>query len=258
MPTKDEKSSNVLLIGAGNLGEALLDGMLKNDIDVAVSVRTHDKQLKLSEYYPSLDIRVSGDEIDITGKDVILAVKPNTFYGMTFVGDAKSFTSVMAKVPLCDIKDRVSAEFYARAMPNIAAKHEKSVTAITGDEEIRVNAVRLFSSIGRGVWVDSEDELNIATALAGSGPAFLALVAEAMIDGAVRVGLKRALAEELTEGLFDGFTALLESSKASKIKEDVMSPKGTTAAGLFELESNAVRASFMKAVEAAYVKASKV
>jgi pyrroline-5-carboxylate reductase len=54
------------------------------------------------------------------------------------------------------------------------------------------------------------------------------------------------------------FTALLENSKASKIKEDVMSPKGTTAAGLFELESNAVRASFMKAVEAAYIKASKV
>ena len=248
---------SILLIGAGNLGEAMLDGMLKNDIDVSVLVRTEDKMMKLKEYYPTLKVAVSKSSINISGKTVVLAVKPNSFYDIKFEGKAKAFVSVMAKVPLDDLRLNVDATHYVRAMPNIAARCEKAVSAVTGDVAYKNEALKLMGSIGKGIWVDSEDELNVATALAGSGPAFLALVAEALTDGAVKAGLKRGLAEEMTKGLFDGFSALLEGSHPAKIKEEVMSPKGTTAAGVFELEKDGVRASFMKAIEAAYLKASK-
>jgi len=252
-----EIDSSVLLIGAGNLGEAILDGMLKKGVPVSVMVHTEDKALKLSEYYPSLKVEVSKKTIDIDGRTVILAVKPNSFYDMRFEGKAKAFISVMAKVYVEDIKLGVDSENYIRAMPNLAAKCEKSMTAVTGSKGYKNEALVLFESIGRSIWVDSEDELNIATALAGSAPAFLAMVAESLTDGAVRVGLKRAVAEEMTRGLFEGFSSLLAASHPAKIKEDVMSPKGTTAAGVFELEKAGMRASFMKAIEAAYLKASK-
>lgn len=141
-------------------------------------------------------------------------------------------------------------------MPNIAAKFRKSITALTGDEEYRQKAMELGSLFGKSVWVANEDELNVATALAGSAPAFLALAAEAMIDGAVRAGLKRHDAQEMARGLFDGFNALFQQESATAIKEGVMSPKGTTAAGVYALEKAGARAAFMDAVQAAYDKAS--
>jgi pyrroline-5-carboxylate reductase len=248
---------SVLLIGAGNLGEAILDGMLKNGMDVSALVHTEDKAIKLGEFYPSLKVGISKKTIDIDKKTVIVAVKPNSFYDIRFEGKAKAFVSVMAKVSIDDLKQNVYAESYIRAMPNLAARCEKSMTALTGTVAYKNEALALFESIGKSVWVDSEDELNIATALAGSAPAFLAIVAESLTDGAVRAGLKRVVAEEMTKGLFDGFASLLAQSHPAKIKEEVMSPKGTTAAGIFELEQAGVRAAFMKAIEAAYLKASK-
>lgn len=252
-----ESDSSILLIGAGNLGESILDGMLKKNMSPVVVVHTEDKALKLNEYYPSLKVEVSKETINIEGKTVILAVKPSSFYDMRFEGRARAFISVMAKICLEDLKLHIDSSHFIRAMPNIAARYEKSMTAVTGSVEYKAEALALFESIGKSVWVDSEDELNIATALSGSAPAFLALVAEALTDGAVRAGLKRSVAEEMTRGLFDGFSSLLASSYPTKIKEEVMSPKGTTAAGVFELEKAGVRAAFMSAIEAAYLKASK-
>jgi pyrroline-5-carboxylate reductase len=248
---------SILLIGAGNLGEAMLDGMLKKKLDVSVLVKSEEKMMKLTEFYPSLKVSMSKSSINISNKTVVLAVKPSSFYDIKFEGKAKAFVSVMAKVSLDDIKLNVDSANYIRIMPNIAAKCEKSVTTVTGDVGYKSEALKLVESIGKGIWVDSEDELNIATALAGSGPAFLAIAAEALTDGAVRAGLKRCIAEEMTKGLFEGFSALLDGSHPAKIKEEVMSPKGTTAAGIFELEKAGVRAAFMKAIEAAYNKASK-
>jgi len=248
---------SVLLIGAGNLGEAILDGMLKNGVNVSALVRTEDKAIKLNEFYPSLKVEISKKTIDIDKKTVIVAVKPNSFYDIRFEGKAKAFISVMAKVSIDDLKLGIYADSYIRAMPNLAARCEKSMTALTGTAAYKSEALALFESIGKSVWVDSEDELNIATALAGSAPAFLAMVAESLTDGAVRAGLKRVVAEEMTKGLFDGFASLLAQSHPTKIKEEVMSPKGTTAAGIFELEKAGMRAAFMKAIEVAYLKASK-
>ncbi len=248
---------SILLVGAGNLGEAIVDGMLKKGLDVTALVRSEEKMIKLSELYPSLKVELSKKTIDISGKTVILAVKPGSFYDIEFKGTARLLVSVMAKIYIDDLKLNVNAESYIRAMPNLAARCEKSITAVTGSISGKEEALKLLESIGKSVWVDSEDELNIATALAGSAPAFLAMVAESLTDGAVRAGMKRGVAEEMTKGLFDGFAALLENSHPAKIKEEVMSPKGTTAAGVFELEKSGVRAAFMKAIEAAYLKASK-
>ena len=71
-------------------------------------------------------------------------------------------------------------------MPNIAASVQNSMTTMTGDHEAKTIATEIFSTIGQVIWVNTEDHLDIATAVAGSGPAFLALIAEALTDGAVK------------------------------------------------------------------------
>lgn len=143
-------------------------------------------------------------------------------------------------------------------MPNVAASVQNSMTTITGDNEAKNMAIDIFSTIGKAIWVNTENQLDIATAVAGSGPAFLALVAEALADGAVKAGLERHISTQLVQGLFSGTASLLNHSHPAIIKDSVMSPGGTTAAGYAQLEEGAVRDSMIKAINVAYEKACEL
>ena len=140
-------------------------------------------------------------------------------------------------------------------MPNIAASVQKSTTTITGDKEGKTLAVNIFDELGKTIWVNTENQLDIATAIAGSGPAYLALIAEALADGGVKAGLERSHCMALVQGLFHGTASLLDKNHPAMIKDSVMSPGGTTAAGYAKLEEAGVRDAMIKAVEAAYLKA---
>jgi len=131
------------------------------------------------------------------------------------------------------------------------------MTTVTGDENYKDMAMQICQALGEVLWVNSEKELDIATAVAGSGPAFLALVAEALSDGAVKEGLKREDANFLVRGLFEGFVPLLKDNHPALLKDAVMSPGGTTAAGYSALEEGKVRDSFIKAITKAYERTLK-
>ena len=158
----------------------------------------------------------------------------------------------MAGKKIDEIKKYIKAKNYTRAMPNIGAEYMASTTAVFGSDE----AMEIFNKIGSTIKVNSEKELDIATAIAGSGPAFLALVAEAISDGGVLCGLNRELSYKLTKGLFKSFSAI--DKKPSDIKDSVMSPAGTTASGYEALEEGNVRNSFIKAIKSAYEKSQKI
>jgi pyrroline-5-carboxylate reductase len=96
----------------------------------------------------------------------------------------------------------------------------------------------------------------MATAIIGSGPAFLAIIAEAISDGGVYIGLKREIAKKLTIGLFKSFSKI--ELDFSEIKDKVMSPKGTTAEGVLEIEDNKVRGSMIKVIKRTYEKSKKI
>jgi pyrroline-5-carboxylate reductase len=123
-------------------------------------------------------------------------------------GQAKELYSVLAGTTLENLRI-IRATHYVRAMPNLAAQNGLSMTTLVGDTQLKQNAIELFNSIGSTLWLESQKELDIATALAGSGPAYLALIAEALCDGAVREGLKRDDAMILARGLFKGFGELI-------------------------------------------------
>lgn len=192
----------------------------------------------------------------IKDKKVILCVKPANLNEIAplLKGKADVLYSVLAGTSLEALKT-IESFHYCRAMPNLAAEAGESMTSLVGDAYIAEQAMALFNTIGSTLWLANEKELDIATALAGSGPAYLALIAEALTDGAVREGLKRTDAVELMRGLFKGFGALIQETHPAVLKDNVMSPGGTTAAGYGALEESGVRNACMEAIRAAHEKA---
>ncbi len=246
----------ITLIGNGTMAMAIAQG-LKEAYHLEVVGRDTEK---LDTFEAQLGKKIgkhSLNEFDIDGRYVILCVKPANLQEVAkkLSGKAELLISVLAGVPLKAIKKAIKAKHTVRAMPNIAAQKGKSLTTLTGDSKGREKATVLFNAIGRTLWLETEKEIDIATAVAGSGPAYLALVAEALNDGAVKMGLSRENAEAVTQGLFEGFGLLIGEKDPAQLKNEVMSPGGTTAAGYAALETNSARAAFIAAVEAAYQRA---
>ncbi|MEA2017718.1 MAG: pyrroline-5-carboxylate reductase dimerization domain-containing protein, partial [Campylobacterota bacterium] len=196
----------------------------------------------------------SYDNFNMNGKKVILCVKPVNLQevGLRLGGVANELYSVLAGTSIMNLKENIKSKFTVRVMPNLCASIGESMTTMTGDDELQKEAQELFKSIGQTLWLGSEKELDIATAVAGSGPAYLALIHEAFCDGAVKQGMKRVDAIKVTNGLFKGFGNLIETTHSAILKDGVMSPGGTTAAGYAALEKGSVRNSCIDAIEKAY------
>jgi len=249
----------VTIIGNGNMALSIAKG-LSSKYQLEVVGRSLEK---LNQFEDEVGVKIEKvpnyleNGFDISDKNIILTFKPNNIESVSksLQGEAKTLFSVLAGVKIETLRDYINAKSYIRTMPNLSASFQKSMTSLTGDIEAREFAEAIFSNIGETLWLDGENEIDIATAIAGSGPAYLALVAEALADGGVKAGLKRGDAEKLVYGLFNGFSPLIQDEKASSIKDMVMSPKGTTAYGYSALEEGGVRNSFIKAVEKAYNRA---
>lgn len=241
----------LLLIGAGNMGGAMLQGLHVRDITVVE--RKIDAAKMLQERYPSIKIVQETPCLD--GYVVIVAIKPQSFGILKTTGIAEGVISIMAGISLEKLKLGIAAKQYIRSMPNMAATVCKSATSVCGDASFKETAIDILSVIGRCFWVESEKEFDIASALAGCSPAWMALVAEALSDGAVKLGLKRELSYAYIATLFEGMGEVLKNEHPAILKDKVMSPGGTTAAGYAKLEEGQVRDSFIKAMEASYERA---
>ncbi|WP_298690616.1 pyrroline-5-carboxylate reductase [uncultured Sulfuricurvum sp.] len=251
-------SKAITFVGNGKMALALAQGLCKNHT-VEVIGRSIAAMERFEAQLNAPVTKTLYADADITDKTVILCVKPAnlTEIAPLLQGKAQTLYSVLAGTPLSALKT-LQAHYYCRAMPNLAAEVGSSMTSLVGDNEITSQAVALFDTIGSTLWLNSEKELDIATALAGSGPAYLALVAEALCDGAVREGLKRDDAMRLMRGLFEGFGHLIQTVHPAILKDNVMSPGGTTAAGYGALERANVREGCMEAIRAAHERAKKL
>lgn len=244
----------LLLIGAGNMGGAMLQGLHVKDITVVEAYQPRADELKT--LFPTL--KIVKEIPSLEGYLVILAIKPQSFMDFKTNGVAEGVISIMAGINLEKLKNGIKAKQYIRAMPNMAALVQKSATSLCGDVALKNEAIEVLSSIGRCFWLESEKELDIATGLAGSAPAWIALVAEALSDGAVNLGMKREITYQYIATLFEGVGEVLKSEHPAILKDKVMSPAGTTAAGYAKLEEGKVRDSFIKAMEASYERAKSL
>jgi len=212
-------------------------------------------------------LRVSTDPLEAwTAQVVVLAVKPQQLEGVAAAAavcpkqgedDApRLLISVLAGVRLERLQRLFPSRTCVRVVVNTPALVRRGLTALAwGQEEspeVRDWVERLFRRVG-DVWALPESQLDAFLALTASGPAFVALVAEALADGAVAAGLPRALAQPLALRTLSGTAALLEEKDLhpGQLKDMVSSPGGTTIAGLRALERAGLRSALLEAVVAA-------
>jgi len=247
------------LIGNGIMAQSLAVCLVKN-YEVEMIGRDLKKLQEIQEKIPQISIKQLEDKENISNKNIIFCVKPYALESVSvrLTGEANILISILAGIKLDFLKKQIKAKSYIRSIPNVAASVKNSMTALTGDIESKETALEILSSIGEAIWVNNETQLNIAGVITGSGPAFLALVAEAIADGAVKVGLERNLSQYLVQGLFSGTASILKNTHPAVVKDSVMSPGGTTIAGYTKLEDGNVRASFIKAVESSLKKSQQI
>jgi pyrroline-5-carboxylate reductase len=246
----------ITFIGNGNMALSIAKG-LKNNYKIEVVGRNMEKLMAFEDALGVTIEKFLYDDFIMEYKTIMFCVKPANVeeVGKKLQGRAKVLYSVLAGTTLQKLKNNIKSEAVVRTMPNLAASVGASMTTLTGDVAYKEEALELLGAIGATRWLGSEKEIDIATALAGSGPAYLALIAEALTDGAVKQGLKRDDAMEIMRGLFGGFGKLIQDIHPALLKDGVMSPGGTTAAGYGALEDGNVRASCINAIEKAYKKA---
>jgi pyrroline-5-carboxylate reductase len=249
----------ITFIGNGNMALSIAQG-LKEQYKIEVVGRDITK---LQKFEKSLEITIEKNLLEgfnIENKNIILCVKPANVEEVSqqLQGEAEVLYSVLAGTKLEKLSHYFKAKAFVRTMPNLAASVGASMTTLTGDSSYKDEAKKLFSAIGSTQWLATEKEIDIATALAGSGPAYLALIAEALADGAVKQGLKRDDAMAIMRGLFNGFSKLIQEEHPALLKDGVMSPGGTTAAGYSALENGNVRNACIEAIEKAYIKATEL
>lgn len=245
------------IVGAGKMGGAVLTGAL------AAGVVTPDE---VGVYHPQPERRASlAERYGVTGLDddaihraerVLIAVKPQTFDEVAplIAQRGASYISLMAGVSAATIARRVGSPRVVRAMPNLGARVGLSATALAQlpqatSEDVAV-AERLFGAVG-SVYRVPESLFDAFTGLAGSGPAFAAVVAEAVADGGVRVGFGRGVARDLARQVLLATASLLEQQAPADLKDEVASAGGTAIAGVKALEQHGLRYALIEAIEAA-------
>ncbi len=238
----------IYILGSGAMATALVFGLNKSGFEVVIVARNADKVV--NTFSNAISVATYGDSFDINNKNIILAFKPYALneVAQKLSGEAKTCISVMARTNLSDLKTSIKAGQYIVCLPNIAAKHNKSVTPFlqSGDGD----GEKILNGFGEAVLCESEAEFIAASTVAGCGAAYLAIIAESLQNGCVKEGARNMIAKSVVSALFSGFSALLKEQLPSQIKESVCSPAGTTIEGVAVLENRAVRGAIMDAVSA--------
>ncbi len=254
----------IAILGVGKIGEALLAGVLADGAtsagDVVVCERVTARATEVADRY---GVRSVGNPAEAVAdaEVVVLAVKPNDLLAVasaagTGLARHATVVSVAAGISAASIESVLPPRTpVVRVMPNTPMLVGQGMSALAaggaaGPEHLD-RAEQLMTAVGRVVRVP-EAQIDAVTAVSGSGPAYLFLVVEAMIDAGVLLGLPRPLATELaTQTALGAATMLRETGEhPALLREAVTSPGGTTAAALRELENGGLRAAFYDALEA--------
>jgi pyrroline-5-carboxylate reductase len=253
-------------IGAGNMAGALIKGLLRagqhGPADLGASDPI-DAQLRRLKRLHKIDITRDNRELVRQSQTVILAVKPQNMAAVLDeirpeVTPRKLFISIAAGFPLRRLETGLGGQArVVRVMPNTPVLVGRGISvAVAGSRATPADlkqTLKLFKAVGEAVSITGEDLLDAVTALSGSGPAFVYLFADSLIEGGVRGGLPQTLATQLAHATVGGAAAMLTESGLSsrELRDMVTSPGGTTLAGLNALESFHVRDALIAAVEAA-------
>ncbi len=252
------------------MGEALMGGLIASGFSKPELITVADiREDRLNYLKEQHNVNATTDNKKTVGENdiVVFAVKPQTLPDILedvapSIGPDTLVISIAAGVTISAIAGSVKARI-VRAMPNMCAQVRQSVTAVCGNpavtEEDFIVVERLFDSVGITVRV-SEDKMDAVTAVSGSGPAYIFLIMEALIEAGVENGLTLGQSRVLVEHTVKGAAELsIETNlHPAELKERIMSPQGTTVAALHVLEEAGLRGTILSAVAAAYKRSKEL
>ena len=255
-------NKNIMLIGGGNMGSALIKGILKANLASPERITVVDVHTgKLGELSSECGVQVDtqpGPHM-AAAEVIILAIKPQILNDVVdslrdSIRSEQLVISILAGVETTYIRDRLGKENpVIRVMPNIAATVDAAASALAGcdpvtEEDYRV-AEAIFGAVGTVARVE-EDLLDAVTGLSGSGPAYIYMVIEALCDGGVKMGLPRNVAMTLATQTVLGAAKLVRETgeHPATLRDQVTTPGGTTISAVHELEERGLRAMLISAV----------
>ncbi len=270
---KEKNFKHIGIIGGGQMAEALIKGFLKKEWfspqNILVSEPVKARREYLEEYY-SVKTTDKNNEVIEKRDLILLAVKPQVMEGVLKEIKEKVnperhlILTIAAGLPLSFYEKRLPEKTkIVRIMPNTCALVLKSISAIAKgtyvEEEEIIWVERLFSAIGEVIRVE-EAYMDAVTALSGSGPAYVALFLEALIDAGVRCGLPRDISERLTLATLEGTIGMMKETKKNpyEIKAMVTSPGGTTISALEVFYKEGFPGIVIKAVKKAYARGKEL
>ena len=252
-------------IGAGNMGEALIKGILKARLLSSQKVYASDtRETRLKQLQKTYGIKIFKDNKELVSQVniILLAVKPQNMEEVLSeiapaIEKKHLVISIAAGITTSYISKRLNDTIsVVRIMPNTPALVQEGASALAMGKHANKSDLKsvqkLFESVGKTVVVD-ESLMDAVTGLSGSGPAYVFLVIEALLDAAVGIGLNRDLARKLVIETVLGSAELVKQTgkQPMELKDMVTSPCGTTIAGLAELEKNGLRHAFNEALKSA-------
>jgi pyrroline-5-carboxylate reductase len=266
-----KKKIRIAFIGGGAMGEAIVKCLLTKKVAVPQDMVVSDisavrRKLLSSEYGVSTlaDNKRAVENADL----IILAVKPQNLPQV--IEEIKGLAlnqlvlSIVAGATLSSLCQGLNHSSVIRAMPNMPAQIGEGMTIWTATTETGQGQKKLaqtvLDALGKEIYMADEKYLGMATALSGSGPAYVFLFIEALVDAGVHIGLPRDMAQELVIQTILGSTRTVEKTgkHPADLRNMVTSPGGTTTEALLQLEKGRFRSLILKAVNAAYKKAERL
>lgn len=274
------ENCRLAFIGCGAMAEAMIAGLLRKKLISADNiVGSHPRQARREELHVKYGIEMFEHNRDAalaaapdetkTASMVIVAVKPQRLAKV--LGELKGsihpdqlLVSIVAGAKLQTISDELLHAAVVRAMPNTPAQIGEGVTAWTASpavgekQETYVRA--LFEALGKTVRVENERQIDMATALSATGPTYIFLVMEALVDAGVHMGFSRHVAEELVHQTMLGAVLFARESHKhpAELRNMVTSPGGTSAEAIYQMEKGSLRTVLSKAVWAAFQRAESL
>lgn len=261
-----------LLVGAGKMGGAMLSGWMAEGIDPSVVIVLDPKPSEeMANFLKDSGIRhVTTVPEDLTAAIVLIAVKPQLMDVVlpgvkSAVGPDTLVLSVAAGTPVSKFRGAFGEVPICRCMPNTPAMVKRGITAVFPTEKVsedqKSTVAQLLSAVGKVVWLDNEDQIDLVTGVSGSGPAYVFFLAEALSEAGRSAGLPEELAHELAVATVCGAGELMHQSgeHPSVLRQNVTSPNGTTAAALDVLmHSEGLQPVMTEAVAAAVKRAKEL
>jgi pyrroline-5-carboxylate reductase len=264
----------ISFIGPGVMAEAMIAGLIRRGmVDPQDLIAAGPRQERLDELQDKYNIRTDTDNAATSqcAGIVVLSVKPQRLDKVLAglkgaIQPSALVLSIVAGAPIAKISTGLGHTLVVRSMPNTPAQIGQGITVWTASADVsdeqREMARQILTALGEEVYVEEESYLDMATAVSGTGPAYVFLFMEAMVDAGVHLGFPRRLAEQLVaqtlRGSVEFYTTRTDPLHLAYLRNQVTSPGGTSAAALYYLEKAGFRTAISRAIWAAYERSQEL